>query len=76
MKTGLPDGWTEDRIRSVITHLEKQTGRDAVLEMESASEESGTTLLQVPIELVDGIKDFIAQRTTVVCEKRKPYSEQ
>jgi hypothetical protein len=57
-----PPGGDEDRIRRVIAHYEAQTEDGAVAEDEAALEREGETLMEVPTELVPGVRALIAQR--------------
>lgn len=61
-KPRLPQGWTEERIRSVLDHYENQTEEEAVAEDEAAFRKKGTTVMVVPTKLVPEIQTLIARR--------------
>ena len=56
-----PEGWSEERVRSVLAHYEEQTEEEALAEDEAAVE-SSETVMSVPHELVPVIRELIAKR--------------
>ena len=57
----LPQGWDEERVRSVLTHYEEQTEEEAVAEDEAMFAEPSQTVMEVPTELVPAIRELIAK---------------
>lgn len=79
-KQNLPQGWTEEKIQSVIKHFELQTETEAVAEDESAWSEPGDSWVQVPIECLDAVQKILAKKSVnnvktadTVNEKKTPY---
>jgi hypothetical protein len=60
-ETNFPKGWDTNRVNSVLAHYENQTEDDALAEDETAFEMHGQTLMEVPTELVPGIRELIAR---------------
>jgi hypothetical protein len=58
--TLFPPGWDEERVRRVLAHYETWTEEEAVAEDERAFEK-GQTVIEVPAELMPGIREVIAQ---------------
>ena len=60
-ETKLPRGWDEAKLRRVLTHYEKQSEEDALLEDEAgiAPKEA---VMAVPYELVPEVRELIAKR--------------
>jgi hypothetical protein len=56
-----PEGWSEERVRKLLTSYSEQTEDEAVAEDE-AGVESGDTVMNVPHELVPVIRELIAKR--------------
>ena len=56
-----PTGWSEEKVRRVLAHYEKQTEEDALLEDEAGIEPS-ETVMNVPHELVPKVRELIAKR--------------
>jgi hypothetical protein len=56
-----PPGWDEERVRRVLAHYETQTEEEVVAEDERAFEETGRTVVEIPIELMPVIREVIAQ---------------
>ena len=56
----LPKDWNEAKVRRVLSHYEKQTAEDAVVEDESAVRSE--TVMSVPRELVPKVRELIAKR--------------
>jgi hypothetical protein len=56
----LPVGWDEERVGRVLAHYEAQTDEEAAAEDEAALVDAGETVMEVPIELVQAVRDLIA----------------
>jgi hypothetical protein len=54
-----PSGWNEERVRRVLEHYESQTEEEAVAEDEAAL--SGSTVMNVPADLVPTVRELIAK---------------
>jgi hypothetical protein len=59
-----PPGWDEERVRSVLSHYERQAEGEAVAEDEAAFEAPIRTVMEVPRELVPAVREMIAERET------------
>jgi hypothetical protein len=55
-----PEGWSEEKVRRVLTHYEEQTEDEAVAEDE-AGIESSETVMNVPHDLVSKVRELIAK---------------
>jgi hypothetical protein len=60
-ETSFPQGWDEERVKRVLDHYENQSEDEAVAEDEAVPDESATTLIEVPNELVPAVRDLIVQ---------------
>ncbi|MEA1049525.1 hypothetical protein U5801_06870 [Lamprobacter modestohalophilus] len=56
-----PSGWDTNRVNRVLAHYESQTEDEALTEDEAAFEMHGQTMMEVPTELVPGIRELIAR---------------
>jgi hypothetical protein len=56
-----PPGWTEEKVRHVLAHYEKQADDEAVVEDEEGME-SAETVMKVPHDLVPKVRELIAKR--------------
>jgi hypothetical protein len=54
-----PSGWNEERVRRVLEYYESQTDEEAVAEDEAAL--SGSTVMNVPADLVPTVRELIAK---------------
>jgi hypothetical protein len=61
-KENLPEGWSEEKVRSVLAHYERQSEEDALIEDE-AGLESSDTVMSVPRELVPKVRELILRST-------------
>ena len=61
MQSRFPDGWDEERVRSVLRHYEDQTEDEAVAEDEAGYENRTESMVQVPVELVPTVRELIAK---------------
>lgn len=57
-----PPGWDADRVRRVLDHYENQTEDEAIAEDEAAYSAEGSTMMQVPTELLPEVRALIARR--------------
>jgi hypothetical protein len=55
-----PERWSEDKVRRVLAHYEKQTEDEAVAEDE-AGIESSDTVMNIPHDLVPRVRELIAK---------------
>ncbi|MCO6437756.1 MAG: hypothetical protein J5J06_11760 [Phycisphaerae bacterium] len=58
-----PKGWSEDRVRRVLEHYEKQTEDEAVAEDEAAREDPTQALMEIPLDLVPDVRELIARKS-------------
>jgi hypothetical protein len=61
-KPVFPRGWNEKRVKEVIAFYDKQTEDEELAEYEAAMKIEGQTMMLVPTNLVDAIRQFIAER--------------
>lgn len=61
MKNKFPKGWDEKKVRTVLSHYEKQTEEEAVEEDEDAFKNRTQTSMEVPIQLVPTVRELIAK---------------
>lgn len=54
-----PAGWDQHRVSSLIAHYEDQSEDEAIAEDEASSESQCSTWVEVPLELVSAVRDFI-----------------
>ena len=57
-----PQGWDEHRVHRVLEHYENQTDDEAVAEDEAAWEKTTHTKMDVPVDLVEVVRELIAKR--------------
>lgn len=57
----LPRGWSEEKIRGVISHYDAQTEDEEAEEIDSALKQEGITMIAVPNPLVDKVRELIAR---------------
>lgn len=57
----LPTGWTEQRVKRVLTHYESQSEDDAIAEDEAAFADQTQAVMEIPLELVPTVRELIAQ---------------
>ena len=60
-KNNFPPGWDEERVRRVLEHYEEQSEEEAVAEDEAAYEDDSQTLMEIPNELVQSVRELIAK---------------
>lgn len=56
-----PSGWNEERVRRVLEHYEAQTEEEALAEDEAVFEDQTQTVMEIPKELVSGVRELIAK---------------
>ena len=56
----LPEGWSEEKVRRIIAHYDEQTEDEATAEDE-AGIESSETVMNVPHDLVQKVRELIAK---------------
>ena len=61
-RSGFPEGWDVERVRSLISRYEQQSQEEAVAEDEAASEDSTQTVMEIPNELVPEVRKLLAKR--------------
>ncbi len=61
-KQRLPRGWTENRIRELVGHHDRQTEEEQAAEIEAALSMKDQTVMVVPTELVPEIQALIARK--------------
>jgi len=61
MKSRFPKGWDEKKVRTVLSHYEKQTEEEAVAEDEAAFKNRTQTAMEVPVQLVSTVRELIAK---------------
>jgi hypothetical protein len=59
-----PPGWDERRVKRVLEHYEGQSDDEAVAEDEAAWEKTTHTKMDVPVDLVEAVRELIAKRGT------------
>lgn len=57
-----PKGWDERRVEQVLSHYESQSDEEAVAEDEAAWEATTHTAMDVPVDLVNEVRELIAKR--------------
>ena len=60
--SNFPQGWDEERVRSVLAHYEQQTEEEAVAEDEAAFADENETVMKVPHRLVAAVRELIAKQ--------------
>lgn len=56
-----PKAWDDNKVQAVLAHYENQSGEDAVLEDELASNDQTKILMEVPKDLVSVVRELIAR---------------
>lgn len=56
-----PAGWDETRVRRLIDHYEQMGDDELLAEDEAAQESDGQTIMIVPSDLVDAVRELIAR---------------
>lgn len=63
-KKNFPPSWSEQRVKEVLAHYEKQTEDEEFAEIEAALEAEDTTLMAIPTELVPEVRALLARKRT------------
>ena len=58
----LPNGWDEQRIQRVVKHYEGQSEDEALDEDETALNDPGQAVMEIPLDLVPKVRKLIARR--------------
>ena len=58
-----PAGWDRIRVQRVLDHYEAQSDEEAVAEDEAAFERPTHTAIEVPVDLVQEVRELIARPT-------------
>jgi hypothetical protein len=61
-ETKYPPGWDESRVNRVLEHYETQTDEEAVAEDEASWERTSHTKMDVPVDLVQTVRELIAKK--------------
>lgn len=56
-----PPGWDEKRVCRILAYYEHQTEEEAIAEDESAYEQEGQSIMEIPYELVSMVRNLVAQ---------------
>jgi hypothetical protein len=57
-----PEGWDEARVKRVLDHYGSQSEAEAIAEDEASWEGTSSTIMRVPIDLVQAVRELIAKR--------------
>ncbi len=60
-KKNFPSGWDEKRVKRVIEHYESQEEDEEIAEDEAAFEDRKQTVMDIPHELVQAVRDLLAK---------------
>lgn len=60
-----PPGWNEARVRRLIAHYDQMPDEVMIAEDEAAQEAEGQTVMVVPTELVDAVRELITRKTNL-----------
>ena len=60
-KKHFPPGWNEERVKEVLEHYDSQSEEEAVAEDEAAYCSDDYTVMEVPNELVQKVREMIAK---------------
>ncbi len=64
VKNKFPKGWNDKKVKELIRHYEKQSEDEAAAEDEAAYNSTRTTMMAVPVELVQQVQKLIAKRAS------------
>ncbi len=65
MKNRFPEGWNEKKVKTVLSHYEKQTEDEAVEEDESAFKNRNLTVMEIPVQLVSKVRELIVKYKSI-----------
>ena len=57
-----PRGWDQDRVKRLLEHYDSQSDDEAVAEDEASWENTTSTTMEVPVDLVPTVRELIAKR--------------
>lgn len=69
-KNNLPQGWNEEMVKEVIAHYEEQTDEEAVVEDELAYKDISQVSMNIPVQLIDAVRQLIADYKTQQLKNR------
>ncbi len=61
-QAALPEGWSAERVQKLVDHYEAQSEDEALDEDETPFRPGGTSMIEVPAEMVPRIRELIAKR--------------
>jgi hypothetical protein len=59
-----PKGWNRAKVESIIAYYDAQSEEDAIAEADAAWENSHTSLVRVPVDLVPEVEALVAKRSS------------
>jgi len=65
MKNRFPEGWDERRVKTVLSHYDKQTEDEAADEDESAFKNRNLTVMEIPVQLVSKVRELIVKYQSI-----------
>ncbi|MDD5615445.1 MAG: hypothetical protein PHH85_04520 [Candidatus Methanoperedens sp.] len=65
MKNRFPEGWDEKKVKTVLSHYEKQTEDEAVEEDELAFKNRNLTVMEIPVHLVSKVRELIVKNKSI-----------
>jgi hypothetical protein len=68
-------GWDEERVRRVLDHYDAQSDEEAVAEDEAAYESTTHTAMEIPVDLVQQVRELIAKRKSQLSRAEACYPE-
>jgi len=57
-----PQGWDQGRVNRLLEHYDSQSDAEAVAEDEASWENTTSTTMEVPVDLVPTVRELIAKR--------------
>ena len=65
MKNRFPEGWDEKKVKTVLSHYEKQTENEAAEEDELAFKNRNLTVMEIPVQLVSKVRELIVKYQSI-----------
>jgi hypothetical protein len=65
MKKRFPEGWDENKVKTVLLHYEKQTEDEASKEDELAFKNRNLTVMEIPVQLVSKVRELIVKYQSI-----------
>jgi hypothetical protein len=65
MKNRFPEGWDEKRVKTVLSHYEKQSDDEAIEEDELAFKNRNLTVMEIPVQLVSKVRELIVKYQSI-----------